>query len=155
MRTVWNRWKYHLNALVLGAALVYAPGFVSGAHWADMGERVLEPKPIGPYAVILGEEVVAPPKRDAYGKLTKDYNIILSPDGAKAAKAAHLRVGEPGTPATDGVILNGNPYRLHAHVPFPETHGPDDELWLTVETWDGGVHQISWPLHAAMGTGTR
>lgn len=151
MRTTWNRWKFHLSALVLGASVFYGPGYVSGAHWAHMGERVLPPAAIGPFEATLAEEVVGLPRLDPYGDLLKDYNVILSPEGAKAVKAAWLRVGPPASAEEHGDILGGNPYRLHGHVHFPETYGPDDVLWLTVETWGGERHATSWPLAEALG----
>lgn len=151
MRTTWNRWKFHLSALVLGASVFYGPGYVSGAHWAHMGERVLAPVAIGPFEVTLAEEVVSPPRRDPYGEILKDYNVILSAAGAKAVKAAWLHVGAPEAGRETGEMLGGNPYRLHGHVHFPETYGPDDTLWLTVETWSGDIHTASWSLGEALG----
>lgn len=155
MRKTWNRWKFHLSAMVLGASVFYGPGYVSGAHWADMGERVLAPAAIGPFKATLAEEVIAPPRRDPYGELLKDYNVILSPEGAKAVKAAWLRIGPPVFDEEHGhghgEILGGNPYRLHGHVHFPDSYGADDLLWLTVETWDGDWHAASWPLAEALG----
>ncbi len=152
MRSAWNRWKFHLSGLVLLASVWYGPGYVSGAHWANMGERVLEPRPVGPYTVTLGEVRAIPPRLDPYGRWIKDYNLILSPAAAKATKAAYLKVGKPRNLKAAGAILHGNPYRLHAHVPFPATFGPEDQLWLTIETWTGEVHQVSWSLGEALAT---
>ncbi|KJS42940.1 MAG: hypothetical protein VR70_03220 [Rhodospirillaceae bacterium BRH_c57] len=151
MRKTWTRWKFHLSALVLVASVWYGPGYISGAHWADMGERVLSPVAVGPYRATLSEAAVVAPERDPYGKLIKTYNVILSSEGARDVQAAYLRVGKPRSTKAAGAILHGNPYRLHAHVPFPDAFGPEDELWLTVETWTGEVHQTAWPLAEALG----
>lgn len=146
MRRSW----IYLSGLVLLASMWYGPGFVSGAHWANPGERALVAKAVGPFTAILVEPRTIPPRPDPYGRRLKDYTLVLSPAGAKAVKAAYLRVGKPRKLRAAGTLLDGNPYRLHAHLPFPETYGPDDAIWLTVETWSGEVHQVSWPLGQAM-----
>jgi len=43
----------------------------------------------------------------------------------------------------------GNPYALEGEVVVPPRASPDSELWLTVEGWDGSVHQASIPLAQA------
>lgn len=150
MAILFARWKIGLSGLVLLASVWYGPGFISGAHWANPGERALAPVAIGPYTATLAEVRAIAPKLDPYGRRIKEYNLILSPEGAKAVRAAYLRVGKPRNLKGAGTMLRGNPYRLHADVPFPETYGPEDEIWLTMETWTGELHQVSWPLGQAL-----
>ncbi|MEN0106654.1 MAG: thiamine pyrophosphate-binding protein, partial [Pseudomonas sp.] len=50
---------------------------------------------------------------------------------------------------TAGALLSGSPYRLMAEVVVPADTTPASELWLTVEGWDGSVHQTAIPLSQA------
>jgi hypothetical protein len=45
----------------------------------------------------------------------------------------------------DGVI-HGNNIQQEVHVPFPAHVGADDQLWLTVQTWDGQIYHAAWKL---------
>ncbi len=36
---------------------------------------------------------------------------------------------------------------------FPEEEDGTERLWVTIEGWDGGVHQASWPLSEVDGRG--
>ncbi|MBN0252810.1 thiamine pyrophosphate-binding protein, partial [Pseudomonas aeruginosa] len=48
-----------------------------------------------------------------------------------------------------GVIFFGSPYRMGTSVQIPPRTRPDAELWITMEGWDGSMHQASIPLAEA------
>lgn len=64
-------------------------------------------------------------------------------------KATYLRIGKPRSLRAAGVIFFGSPYRMGTSVPIPPRTRPDAELWITMEGWDGSMHQASipWPRH--------
>ena len=47
------------------------------------------------------------------------------------------------------MIFFGTAYRMNAVVPIPDRTQDDAELWITLEGWDGSVHQASLPLRQA------
>ena len=74
--------------------------------------------------------------------------VILEPRGNDVLVGALLC--KPVSPqATAGVIFFGTPYRLGATVPVPLRTQENAELWVTLEGWDGSVHQASIPLKTA------
>ena len=64
-------------------------------------------------------------------------------------KAAYLRIGKPRSLRAAGVIFFGTPYRMGATLPIPERTKADAELWITLEGWDGSMHQAAIPLSQA------
>ena len=64
-------------------------------------------------------------------------------------KATYLRIGKPRSLRAAGVIFFGTPYRMGAQLPVPEKTKTDAELWITMEGWDGSMHQGSIPLSQA------
>ena len=60
-----------------------------------------------------------------------------------------MRIGKPRSLRAAGVIFFGTPYRLSATLPIPERTQADAELWITLEGWDGSMHQASIPLRQA------
>ena len=63
--------------------------------------------------------------------------------------AAYLRIGRPYSLSAPGALLSGSPYQQFTEVAVPPRARADDQLWLTVEAWDGSVHQASLPLAEA------
>src|SRR4051794_33652392 len=99
--------SFHLAGLLLVAPLAYAPNFVTGGQYADPGRCVLGPRDVGLWTAILAEPAPGPPKRDAAGRLVKDYTVILCPGCADAVRTAHLHVRELDAHRTAGVLLHG------------------------------------------------
>ena len=79
----------------------------------------------------------------------KFFNAALCDTCAEQVKATYLRIGKPRSLRTAGVIFFGTPYRLGATVPVPLRTQENAELWVTLEGWDGSVHQASIPLKTA------
>jgi hypothetical protein len=79
----------------------------------------------------------------------KFFNAALCATCAEQVKATYLRIGKPRSLRAAGVIFFGTPYRMGALLPVPERTPADAELWVTMEGWDGTMHQGSIPLSQA------
>ncbi|MCY1427502.1 hypothetical protein D9M71_433510 [compost metagenome] len=64
-------------------------------------------------------------------------------------KATYLRIGKPRSLRAAGSIFFGAPYRMGTNVTIPKRTKADDQLWITMEGWDGSMHQASIPLGTA------
>ena len=148
-----HRWRFHLSALLLLIPVLLGPRFFQEEALflgtAGLGERELGEKAVGPWHVDVAEfQNVAPTDQGIAGNM-KTFVIRWSPEDADHIKASYFRVGKPRSLRAAGVVLSGSPYRQMADVPIPERARPDDALWLTVEAWDGTMHQTSIPLSEA------
>lgn len=79
----------------------------------------------------------------------KFFNASLCDTCANQVKATYLRIGKPRSLRAAGVIFFGTPYRMGAALPIPERTPADAEVWITMEGWDGSMHQGSIPLSQA------
>ena len=77
------------------------------------------------------------------------FNAALCQACIPQVKATYLRIGKPRSLRAAGVIFFGSPYRMGTSVPIPPRTRPDAELWITMEGWDGSMHQASIPLAEA------
>lgn len=148
-----HRWRFHLSALVLALPLLYAPTFFREEAFyfgdAGLGARELPEVSIGPWKVRIAEYSASAPVAQGLAGPMKRFAMRLSPESARSIKASYLKIGKPRSLRAAGVILSGGPYRQMADVPIPERAKPADALWLTVEGWDGTVHQAAIPLDEA------
>lgn len=148
-----RRWRFHLSALLIAAPILAAPGFFREEALffgdAGLGQRDLGEMAVGPWRVRLAEYFSDEPVDQGLAGHMKSFALRLAPDSVETVKASYLRVGKPRSLRAAGVILSGTPYRQTADVPIPERASPDDDLWLTMEGWDGAVHQASVPLSEA------
>lgn len=145
IREQWLRWKFHLSALVLLVPILGAPTFLY-EHSEIHDARVLPERRIGPWTVTLAEHSPGPPHTMHSGRKVQDFSAVFCDGCTEQIRGAFLHAGERPSPEAPGWPLHGNPHHLEAHVEFPPSPGPGDSLWLTVDGWDGSVHQISWPL---------
>jgi len=60
-----------------------------------------------------------------------------------------MRIGKPRSLRVAGAIFEGSPYRMGVEVPIPLSTPADAQLWITIEGWDGSVHQTTIPLAKA------
>ena len=79
----------------------------------------------------------------------KFFNAALCAVCADQVKATYLRIGKPRSLRAAGVIFFGTPYRMGALLPVPERTPANAELWVTMEGWDGTMHQGSISLSQA------
>lgn len=143
-RKGWLRWRFHLSGLLLVAPVVMAPTVI--AESAEMHDARIHPqRQIGPWTVTIAEHSPAP--ATSYGgRRMQDFSAVFCAGCVEKIRGAFLHVGERPSVDAPGMPLHGNTHHLEAHVEFPRDPAPADSLWLTVDGWDGSLHQISWPL---------
>lgn len=142
----YHPWRYHLSVAVLIIPILWAGDFLHTFSREGIGVQVFETKQIGPWTATLAEKYHAPPYRDPSGTMTKDFAVRFCEGCIDQFKAAYLKVGKPRSVRAAGAMLGGAAYAMEAHVQFPPKLEPNDTMWLTIEGWDGKLHQVSWPL---------
>jgi hypothetical protein len=149
----WRRWRFHLSALMLLVPIASAPAFFHEKALFDgkkgLGERQIGEITVGPWSVRLAEFRLNEPEAEGRAGYTKTFALALCPACVDAVKAAYLRVGKPRNIRTAGALFSGTPYRQTAEIRIPETVRADDLLWLTLEGWDGALHQARIPIRDA------
>lgn len=150
---LWLRWRFHLSALLVLIPLGYMPAYFHEASLErglqGLGERPIGELAVGPWHVRLAEWERGEPVREGKAGYMKDFSLAFCRECDAAIKAAYLRVGKPRYLRAAGALASGSPYRRQAEVRIPEDAPADAELWLTVEGWDGSVHQAALPLAQA------
>lgn len=146
---LWFRGRYYLSGLILILPLVAFPHYFRQAGTPPLGAHVLPERQVGPYAVTLAEQRLGPPRPGPEGALLKDYQLRIREGYPDRVRSVYIRLGPPEGDDL-GDIMHGNPYRLHAHVEFDRPPRADDFVWLTLEEWDGTLHQASWPIAEAV-----
>jgi hypothetical protein len=99
--------------------------------------------------VRLAEFKVVEPDAEGRADYAKSFALALCPACVDQVKAAYLRVGQPRSIRVAGALFSGTPYRQTAEMRIPERTTADDDLWLTVEGWDGTLHQATIPIRTA------
>lgn len=149
MRRFWQRNKFHLSGLMLLVPLPFLP-----SHFTE--KPVFAPAEIhrtltaGPYVVGL-VTVDQAPHRGPTGERLKDYSLRIRAGDVDGIRGAFLRVGKPRNLRTAGALAFGNPYERRVEVTVPEDLTGTEALWLSVERWDGTIHQASVPLAEILG----
>ncbi|WP_158240729.1 PepSY-associated TM helix domain-containing protein [Telmatospirillum siberiense] len=144
------RWRFYLGGLVLILPLMSFPRYFTEVSAPPLGAHILPGREVGPFRVTLAEVIPGAPRLSEQGGLLKDYALHIENGYPDRIRLAYLRRGKPPHERNLGEILEGNPYRLHGKVRFPPTLKSSDSLWLTIEEWDGTLHQTSWPLAEVM-----
>ncbi len=151
--SAWQRWRFHLSALVIIVPIVAAPAylyersFFSGKN--GLGQRDIGEIAVGPWTVRLAEFKLKEPEVEGRAGYTKTFALALCPACVDGVKAAYLRVGKPRNIRTAGALFSGTPYRQTAEMRIPERTTADDDLWLTLEGWDGAQHYAQIPIRTA------
>ncbi|TWF46523.1 thiamine pyrophosphate-binding protein [Neorhizobium alkalisoli] len=148
-----RRWPFHLSILLLLMPALLVPNYFrqvalfSGT--GGLGERKLGEITIGPWKAQLAEFSVEEPLDQGLAGHIKSFALGLEPESATHVKASYMRVGKPRTLRAAGAIFYGPPYRQLVDLPIPQRTEPGERLWLTMEGWDGSVHQASIALSEA------
>ncbi|WP_426140167.1 thiamine pyrophosphate-binding protein [Pseudomonas sp. DWP3-1-2] len=150
---LWLKWRFHLNILLLLIPLGFMPAYFKNAALmrgdGGLGERIMGDVQIGPWSLTLAEVHDDGPESDGPAGFVKEFNATLCQACISQVKAVYMRMGKPRSLRAAGAIFEGSPYRLGAEVPIPTSTQADDELWITLEGWDGSVHQKAIPLTQA------
>ncbi len=156
LKAWWLRWRYRLSALMLAIPVICVTGYFDrlalngGAK--GIGEREVGEIVVGPWSVRMAEWQVMEPYRDGDAGNIKVFSMALCEACVPQVKASYLRVGKPRSLRAAGGLFFGTPYLQWASVPIPDGAGEDAELWITLEGWDGVVHQAAVPLAQASPT---
>lgn len=150
---LWHKWRFHINVLLLLIPLGFMPKYFADVALdrgdEGLGQREVGTIQVGPWSMRMAEERNEAPQRAGPSGPTKSFNASLCAECIDRVKATYLRIGKPRSLRTAGVIFFGGGYRMSAFMQIPEDTKPDSELWITMEGWDGSVHQTSIPLQQA------
>lgn len=150
---LWHRWRFHLNILLLLIPLGFMPKYFADAALfrgdSGLGEREVGDIQVGPWSLRLAELRNEAPLLSGPAGYMKRFNAALCERCIDQVKATYLRIGKPRSLRAAGVIFFGTPYRMGAMLPVPEKTTADAELWITMEGWDGSMHQAAVPLGKA------
>jgi hypothetical protein len=153
LRAVWHKWRFHLNILLLLIPLGFMPKYFADEALmrgdSGLGEREVGEIQVGPWSLRLAELRNAAPTLDGPAGYMKGFNAALCDACISQVKATYLRIGKPRSLRAAGVIFFGAPYRMAASLPVPAKTAANAELWITMEGWDGAMHQASIPLSQA------
>ena len=142
MRTPWRRWRFRLNAflLLLPAWYLYSAMY---PHFPPAWPE----RQVGPFTATPTPQDEGPPYR--YGDLyLKDFSVRLCDGCLGLIRAGYLNIGKEPlavSEQTDGV-LHGNLLLQEAHAVAPAHIGPGDNLWITLQEWNGRVHHSAWEI---------
>lgn len=146
----WHKWRFHLNILLVLIPLGFMPKYFADAALfrgdSGLGEREIGEVQVGPWSLRLAEMRDEAPRSDGPAGYLKRFNAALCQACIEPVKATYLRIGKPRSLRAAGVIFFGSPYRMGASLPIPEKTKADAELWITMEGWDGSMHQAAIPL---------
>jgi len=153
LRRFWLKWRFHINILLLLVPLGFMPKYFADAALfrgdSGLGERDIGEIKVGPWSLKMAELRNEEPRLDGPAGYMKGFNASLCAACLTQVKATYLRIGKPRSLRAAGAIFFGTPYRMGATVPIPKRVQADDELWITMEGWDGSLHQASIPLGKA------
>jgi hypothetical protein len=151
--SLWHRWRFHLSALLLIVPIVFTPTWFHDREFNNgkkgLGQREIGEITVGPWSVRLAEFKLVEPDAEGRAGYAKTFALALCPACVGQVKAAYLRVGKPRNIRVAGALFSGTPYRQTAEIRIPERTTADDELWLTLEGWDGTLHQATIPIRTA------
>lgn len=149
----WSKWRLHINIFLLLIPLGFMPKYFADASLFrgdnGLGEREIGDIQVGPWSLRLAELRNEAPRLTGPAGYMKGFNAALCERCRDQVKATYLRIGKPRSLRAAGAIFFGTPYRMGASLPVPEKTRPDAELWITMEGWDGAMHQASIPLSQA------
>jgi len=149
----WHRWRFHINVLLLLIPLGFMPKYFADASLfrgdSGLGQHEIGTVQVGPWSLRLAELRNEAPVLTGPAGYMKDFSAALCDACVDQVKATYLRIGKPRSLRAAGVIFFGTPYRMGAGLPIPERTPADAELWVTMEGWDGSMHQGSIPLSQA------
>ncbi|MBJ7551218.1 hypothetical protein [Marinomonas ostreistagni] len=151
--SLWFRWRFHLSGLLILIPIVLTPSYIElmsifgGAN--GLGERTVGSRQVGPWTITLAEQFEAGPILDGPAGYMKTFNAALCQECAEDVKAVYIRLGKPRNLRTAGVIGFGSPYHMSFTMPVAENTSTEQLVWLTLEGWDGALHQTQWTLEEA------
>ena len=149
----WHKWRFHINVLLLLIPLGFMPKYLADAALfrgeTGLGEREIGELQVGPWSLRIAELRNEAPRLDGQAGYMKSFNAALCDTCIDQVKATYLRIGKPRSLRAAGVIFFGTPYAMGATLPIPVRTPLDAQIWVTMEGWDGSMHQAAIPLSKA------
>ncbi|MBQ0741793.1 MAG: thiamine pyrophosphate-binding protein [Pseudomonas sp.] len=149
----WRRWRFHINVLLVLIPLGFMPKYFQDVALfrgeSGLGEREIGEVQVGPWSLRLAEFRELPPHLEGPSGYMKAFNAALCEECISQVKATYLRMGKPRSLRAAGALFFGTPYRMGANLPVAEDTPTDAQLWITMEGWDGSVHQAPVELATA------
>ncbi|WP_060481238.1 hypothetical protein [Pseudomonas sp. NBRC 111119] len=153
LKQAWLKWRFHLNILLILIPLGFMPKYFADAKLfrgeAGLGANIVRDIQVGPYSLDLAEMRDQEPQADGPAGFFKVFNAALCKACTQDVKATYLRIGKPRSLRAAGTIFFGAPYNMSTSLPIPPRTSHDAQIWITVEGWDGSMHQASVPLAEA------
>lgn len=150
---LWYKWRFHINILLVLIPLGFMPKYFNDIALfrgvSGLGEREVGEVQVGPWSLRMAEFRNEAPRLEGPAGYMKSFNAALCKECIGQVKATYLRIGKPRSLRAAGALFFGSPYRMGAGLPIPTNTKPDAQLWITMEGWDGSVHQASIPLTQA------
>lgn len=150
---LWYKWRFHINILLVLIPLAFMPKYFADVALfrgtSGLGERMIGEVAVGPWSITLAEFRNEPPRLDGPAGYMKSFNAALCAECASQVKATYLRIGKPRSLRAAGGIFFGSAHRMGTTIPLPTRTKLDAELWITMEGWDGSMHQAAIPLEQA------
>ncbi|MFD2640990.1 hypothetical protein [Pseudomonas japonica] len=150
---LWHKWRFHLNILMVLIPLGFMPKYFADTALFrgddGLGQRLVGDVQVGPWSLKLAELKDKEPELDGVSGYMKSFNAELCEACGERVKATYLRIGKPRSLRAAGVIFFGSPHRLGAYIQIPPNTPADAQLWITMEGWDGSMHQAAIPLAQA------
>ncbi|HGA2320560.1 TPA: thiamine pyrophosphate-binding protein [Pseudomonas putida] len=149
----WLKWRFHLNILLILIPLGFMPKYFADVRLlrgdAGLGANPISNIQVGPYSLDLAELRNEAPRADGPAGHFKLFNAALCKACVNEVKAVYLRIGKPRSLRAAGSMFFGAPYRMITNLPIPPRTRADAQIWITLEGWDGSLHQASVPLAKA------
>jgi uncharacterized iron-regulated membrane protein len=152
-RQVWLKWRFHLNVLLVVVPVLFLPRYFADQALfkgvSGLGEREIGIVPVGPWHVRLAEFRAQPPRYEGAAGYIKSFSAALCETCISEVKATYLRLGKPRNLRTAGGIFFGSAHSMGVSIPVSVNTPEDALLWVTMEGWDGSLHQGSVSLKQA------
>jgi hypothetical protein len=109
--------------------------------WPVLREDAVSGK-VGPWDFTLAETEPDAPKQGKSGAVMKAFELRFSDTAHPQIRAAYLQARKPRSLRASGIAFEGQHLRT-ANIPIPPAFQPEEQIWLTVESWNGEIHQTA------------
>ena len=144
--TFWHRNKFKLSGLLLILPIYFLYESLQPPEFPD----VWESKSVGQLELALQPMNNEPPYAH-HEDWVKDFSVWVNDGAVKNIRQAYINIGPRPLPLNqleqdDVGILHGSDSLQHVHAIAPRKYSPSDQVWLTLQNWDGSQHVQSWSL---------
>ncbi|MBK4217127.1 thiamine pyrophosphate-binding protein [Paracoccus caeni] len=140
----WQDWRFHLSALAVLVPLAALPRYYSDISLftgdAGLGSGEAKHVQVGPFDLQIAEFWLTAPIDMGVAGARKQFSVSLCQGCEHRIRAIHARFGKPRSLRAAGALFSGSHVRQTADLQVPPSVDSSDNLWLTVEEWDGTVH---------------